>query len=279
MSDVTMELRSFAERVLLSESLDAKLERVREEFTDTDPGAVVRLMEPVRPADLKFAPRRTAPDMPHPDTFVDPRRRAVAHHIMANHELQALEVMAWTLLAFPKAPPEFRMGMARIMQDEQRHTVMHIERAAALGLRFGELPVNCYIWKKAQTFQSELDYLAGLPLTFEGRNLDHTLEFEEYFLKASDSKSAAIMKAIHRDEISHVAFGLEWLRRLKPQGISEWDAYVRHLHYPLRPDKSVGDVFHVEPRVAAGMTAEFLQRLQSDPAAGSGRTDASGGND
>ena len=258
-----MELRAFAERVLLSESLDAKLERVRGEFTDEAPGAALRLQEPVRPAELAFAARRSGPAMPHPETFVDPRRRAVAHHIMANHELQALEVMAWMLLAFPAAPREFRIGLAHVMQDEQRHTLMHMERAAALGLRFGELPVNCYIWKKALSFQSVLEYLAGLPLTFEGRNLDHTLEFEEYFLKAGDPKSAAIMKAIHRDEISHVAFGMEWLRRLKPEGQSEWDAYVAHLHYPLRPSKSVGDVFHAEPRLAAGMTEDFVNRLRS----------------
>lgn len=258
-----MELRAFAEQVLLSEALSAKLERIREEFTDHEPGAAQRLLEPVRSTELMFAPRRAAPAMPHPDTFVEPRRRAIAHHIMANHELQALEVMAWMLLAFPEAPAEFRVGVARIMQDEQRHTLMHIERAASLGLRFGELPVNCYIWKKALSFQSVLEYLAGLPLTFEGRNLDHTLEFEEYFLKAGDPKSAAIMKAIHRDEISHVAFGLEWLRKLKPADQSEWDAYVEHLHYPLRPDKSVGDVFHVEPRLAAGMTDEFVRRLRS----------------
>lgn len=258
-----MELRAFAEQVLLSESLSAKLERVREDFTDREPGVARRLLEPVRSSELMFAPRRAAPAMPHPDTFVEPRRRAIAHHIMANHELQALEVMGWMLLAFPEAPAEFRLGVARIMQDEQRHTLMHIERAASLGLRFGELPVNCYIWKKALSFQSVLEYLAGLPLTFEGRNLDHTLEFEEYFLKAGDPKSAAIMKAIHRDEISHVAFGLDWLRRLKPAEQSEWDAYVEHLHYPLRPDKSVGDVFHVEPRLAAGMTDEFVRRLRS----------------
>ncbi|MBS0201438.1 MAG: DUF455 family protein [Planctomycetes bacterium] len=257
-----MELRAFAERVLLSDSLDLKLERVRDEFTDDSPGAELRLQEPVRPAELKFAPRRAAPAMPHPDTFTDPRRRAIAHHIMANHELQALEVMAWVLLAFPQAPREFRLGVAHVMQDEQRHTLMHMERSAALGLKFGELPVNCYIWKKALSFQSVLEYLAGLPLTFEGRNLDHTLEFEEYFLKAGDPKSAAIMKAIHRDEISHVAFGLEWLRKLKPQDQSEWDAYVAHLHYPLRPDKSIGDVFHLEPRLAAGMSQEFVERLR-----------------
>ena len=257
-----MELRQFAERVLLSESLDAKLERVRDAFTDDSPGDAVQLAEPARSAELKFAPRRSAPAMPHPTTFSDPHRRAIAHHIMANHELQALEVMAWVLLAFPDAPKDFRLGVAHVMQDEQRHTMMHMERSASLGVPFGSLPVNCYIWKKALSFQSVLEYLAGLPLTFEGRNLDHTLEFEEYFLKAGDPKSAAIMKTIHRDEISHVAFGLEWLRRLKPESQTEWEAYVQNLHYPLRPDKSIGDVFHTEPRLAAGMSEEFMKRLK-----------------
>ncbi len=257
-----MELRAFAERVLLSESLETKLERVSESFTDNEPGDARRYVEPVRPANLVFAPRRSAPSMPHPSTFKETRKRAIAHHILANHELQALEVMAWVLLAFPDAPTEFRHGLADVMADEQRHTKMHAEHAAALGIKFGELPVNCYIWKKSQEFQSVLDYLAGIPLTFEGRNLDHTLEFEEYFEKAGDPKSAAIMKAIHKDEIHHVAFGLKWLRILKPADQSEWDAYLEHLHWPLRPDKSVGDVFHREPRIAAGMTPEFIDRLQ-----------------
>ncbi len=259
-----MELRAFAERVLLSESLDRKLEREREKFTDEAPGAARRLIEPARPPDLVFAPPRAAPSMPHPSTFIDPRKRAIAHHILANHELQALEVMAWVLLAFPEAPFEFRRGLASIMADEQRHTRMHAEQSAALGIGFGELPVNCYIWKKSQQFQSVLDYLAGLPLTFEGRNLDHTLEFEQYFESAGDAKSAAIMKAIHNDEIRHVAFGMEWLNKLKPAGQSDWDTYVAHLHWPLRPDKSVGDTFNVEPRLAAGMSPEFVARLREE---------------
>jgi len=257
-----MELRLFAERVLLSPGLEQKLQRALETFTDEQPGAALRVAEPVRSPDLTFAVRRAAPAMPHPDTFADPAKRAIAHHIMANHELQALEVMAWMLLVFPEAPRDFRLGLARIMQDEQRHTRMHVERAAALGLRFGDLPVNGYIWKKSQQFESVLDYLAGLPLTFEGRNLDHTLEFDAYFTAVQDSKSAAMMQAIHRDEIEHVAFGMEWLRNLKPPELSDWDAYVQHLHFPLRPDKSIGDVFHAEPRLAAGMTDEFIQKLR-----------------
>jgi uncharacterized ferritin-like protein (DUF455 family) len=216
-----MQLREFAERILFASTLDGKLERTREDLTDDRPGEPLSVRAPVRPAGLEFAAPRTAPAMPHPTSFTDPSKRAIAHHIMANHELQACEVMAYVLCAFPDAPAEFRRGMTAIIADEQRHTRMHVERAAALGLRFGELPVNGYIWKKALAFTSVLDYLAGLPLTFEGGNLDHTLDFEEHFREAGDERSAAVMRIIHNDEIQHVAFGLHWLRALKPAGVSD----------------------------------------------------------
>ncbi len=258
---VPPQIREVAERILLADSLDAKLTKVAIEFVDDRPGVAVRVAVPGRPADLKFAPRRTAPAMPRGEALRDPKKRAVAHHILANHELQALEVMAFVLLAFPDAPAEFRRGLLEIMRDEQRHTRLHVDRAAELGVRFGELPVNDYIWQKAQAFESLLDYVAGLPLTFEGRNLDHTLEFEEFFERAGDPQSAAILRAIHRDEIGHVRFGVEWLRRLKPADQSDWDAYCAHLHWPLRAEKSIGEELNRGPRLKAGMTDEFIDRL------------------
>lgn len=257
-----MEIREFAERVLLSPEMDAKLAAIEPPLTDADRGTPVRHQEPARAANLQFAPRRTAPAMPAAAAFHDPQKRAVAHHIMANHELQALEVMAWTLLAFPDAPAEFRRGMVEVMADEQRHTRMHIERARMLGVEFGDLPVNCYIWKKAMSFTSVLDYVAGLPLVFEGRNLDHTLEFAEAFAAAGDERSASLMRVIHRDEIAHVAFGIEWLRRLKSAEQSDWEAFASHLHWPLRPSKARGEVFQQEARKAAGLSPEFIERLK-----------------
>jgi uncharacterized ferritin-like protein (DUF455 family) len=262
------QFQEVAERILLSESLELKLERIPSPLDDDRPGPARRVPVPGRPADLKFAPRRTAPSMPRGEALRDPKKRAIAHHILANHELQALEVMAWVLLAFPDAPQEFRRGLINIMRDEQRHTLLHVRRAADLGLRFGELPVNEYIWTKSQAFESVLDYLAGLPLTFEGRNLDHTIEFENHFEQAGDPQSAAILCAIHHDEIGHVRFGLEWLRRLKSPGQSDWDAYTAHLHWPLRAEKSIGDVLNRAPRLQAGMTEEFIDLLalaQSQP--------------
>jgi uncharacterized ferritin-like protein (DUF455 family) len=257
-----MQLREFARRIVASMAIDEKLAPAEGECADDQPGLPERPALPGRPPELVFCGRRESPAMPHPETLGDPARRAVAHHIMANHELQALEVMAFVLLAFPEAPSEFRQGLARIMADEQRHTRMHIDRLEGLGLRFGAIPVNGYFWKKAQAFGSLLEYLAGLPLTFEGGNLDHTLEFEALFERAGDTRSAAVMRAIHRDEIQHVAFGLHWLRALKPPGQSDWDAYTAHLQWPLRPEKSRGTTFHRAPRLAAGMEADFVDRLE-----------------
>lgn len=258
-----MEVRTFAEQVLLQEDLERKLAPLEGDLTDSEPGVVRRVEEPARATDLRFAERRTAPQMPKPTAFADQRKRGLAHHIMANHELQALEVMAFVLLAFPDAPTEFRTGLVHIMLDEQRHTRMHMQRGADLGVPFGSEKVNCYIWKKAQSFGSVMDYLAGLPLTFEGRNLDHTCEFAGFFDTVDDPKSAAMMRVIHRDEIEHVRFGIEWLRRLKDPNQSDWEAYESHLHWPLRPAKSVGNDFQRDARLQAGLSAEFVDRLES----------------
>ena len=258
-----MELHTYARRVLLSDDLAVKLAAPAEPLTDAEPGWPLRPELPGRPANLKIAPRREAPALPKPGGFVDPRRRGVAHHLLANHELQAAEVMAAVLLAFPEAPAEFRMGLAGILADEQRHTRMHVRRCGELGVPFGSLPVSGYIWEKARAFTGVLDYLAGVPLTLEHRNLDHSLALEQNFAAAGDEKGAATMRAIHRDEIRHVAFGLDWLRRLKPPGQTDFDAYAAHLHWPLRPEKAVAVPYDRAGRVAAGMDEEFLTRLEA----------------
>jgi uncharacterized ferritin-like protein (DUF455 family) len=257
-----MEIREFAERVLTSESVAAKLQAIELPTTDDRPGEPFRPARPARESSFQFCGRKQSPPMPHPNTFGDPLKRATAHHILANHELQALEVMAFVLCAFPDAPPAFRREMLPIIADEQRHTRMHIQRVEELGLRFGDLPVNGYFWMKAQNFTCLLDYLAGMPLTFEGRNLDHTLEFERHFMAAGDKAGANVMRIIHRDEIRHVAFGVRWLRQLKSPDQTDWEAYESHLQWPLRPEKSKGKHFHREPRQAAGMSDDFLNHLE-----------------
>jgi len=257
-----MELSEFARQALLSGDLATKLIQPVEPISDATPQAAERISLPTRPTNLQFAKRRTAPAMPKAAALRDPAKRAIAHHIMANHELQALEVMAMVVLAFPDAPVQFRQGLGEIMQDEQRHTRLHVQRVAELGVTFGDLPVNGYLWKKAVDSATVLEYICGLPLVFEGGNLDHTAEFEQYFVDAGDRRSAAIMRAIHRDEIRHVEFGVEWLRRLKPSGMDDFAAWEQNLRWPLRPSKARGKLFLEEPRRQAGMTDDFIQKLR-----------------
>lgn len=257
-----VELREFAESVLLQPELSIKLLPPPKDLTDEQPGAANRIALPARPPNLMFAARRTAPAMPKTSALNNPAKRAIAHHIMANHELQALEVMAMVLLAFPETPPEFRSGLVHIMQDEQRHTRMHIQRCEELGVTFGDFPVNGWIWNKAQDYRTPMEYVAGLPLVFEGANLDHTAEFESYFVAAGDRRSAAIMRAIHKDEIRHVEFGLTWLRRWKRPDQTDWDAWQSSLRWPIRPAKARGDLFQRQARRAAGLSEEFIDRLE-----------------
>ena len=132
-------------------------------------------------------------------------------------------------------------------------------------MHFGDLRVNAYFWKKAGVIETLLEYLACLPLTFEGGNLDHCLEFARRFRTNGDEKGAAVMEQIRTDEIEHLAFGIQWLRRVKSPEISDWDCYVANLHWPLKPANSRGPIFDRDGRVAAGLAPEFIARLESLP--------------
>lgn len=261
-----MEIRAFAEQILETDFLAEKLAPIRGRLSDDEPGPSRRVTQPARPVRLCFAEGGRAAKMPR-FSLRDPHARAIAHHIMANHELQALEVMAWTLLAFPDAPAPLRRGLVGIMAEEQRHTQWHLERLSALGMSFGEIPVNGYVWRRSTESQSLLEYLARLHLTFEGSNLDHSREFESRFRAAADLASAAVMHAIHRDEIRHVAFGWFWLKQLKKTDENLWQSYSQQMEWPLTPFHAKGKDFDRRARRAAGMTDDFIDHLAALTAA------------
>jgi uncharacterized ferritin-like protein (DUF455 family) len=192
----------------------------------------------------------------------DPAQRRRILHGLANHELQAAELFAWALLAFPDTPPGFRRGLAHILQDEQRHTRMYIARLEDTGVCFGDLPVNFYFWKKTIHIHSPLDFICAMSLTFENANLDHTVDYEEAARRAGDPKTAAVIEQIHRDEIEHVRFGWTWLHRWKGEDESAWDVWRSHLTWPLRPLRARGSTFYRAGREAAGLDAEFIRRLE-----------------
>jgi len=256
-----MELRDFARTVLETGDLAVKLAPPGEALTDEHPGPAFRADGPGRPQALRLVEGAKA-EVPSYEGMPDPAQRRRILHGLANHELQAAELFAWALLAFPDAPPGFRRGLAHILQDEQRHTRMYIARLEDTGVCFGDLPVNFYFWKKTVHIHSPLDFICAMSLTFENANLDHTVDYEEAARRAGDPKTAAVIEQIHRDEIEHVRFGWTWLQRWKGEDESAWDVWRSHLTWPLRPLRARGATFHRAGREAAGLDAEFIQRLE-----------------
>lgn len=259
-----MELRDHALRVVTSESLDEKLGAPPDELTDERPGPALCLLRPGRPPGLAIAPASRV-KVPPLEGMADPEQRGRILHALANHELQAAELFAWALLAFPDAPPAFRRGLAAILGDEQRHTRMYLARCRALGVAFGDLPVTGYFWGKVGSIRSPRDFVCAMSLTFENANLDHTTEYAEAARAAGDDRTAAVVERVHRDEVEHVRFGWSWLDRFRDEGETPWDAFRASLTWPLRPAKARGARFHREGREAAGLDAEFIRRLEESP--------------
>jgi uncharacterized ferritin-like protein (DUF455 family) len=254
-----MEIRDFARTVVLTEDIDVKLAPPAGELTDDEPGPPLRLEAPGRPPNLRFRTRIAVPSL---EGMPDPSQRRRILHALANHELQAAELFAWALLAFPDTPPEFRRGLLHILQDEQRHTRMYIARMEDAGARFGDYPVNGYFWGKVETITTPLRFLCAMSLTFENANLDHTEDYAEAARRAGDVKTAAVIDRVHLDEIEHVRFGWTWLQVFKQEDESAWDAFQANLTWPLRPAKARGSTFHREGREAAGLDPEFIRRLE-----------------
>src|SRR5690606_2426883 len=106
--------------------------------SEWESAAVARRLErPGRPPELRVTDRAEKTR-----GLRAPLGRARAIHTFLHHELQAAELMAWAILAFPETPVAFREGLLRIALDETRHMRMYADHLARLGHRFGELPVR-----------------------------------------------------------------------------------------------------------------------------------------
>lgn len=260
-----MQLREFAESILFEPSLERKLVTPLAGFTDSTPGpALVSVPQsPGRPPELLLPTEKhqKSKHKPRFNQFESERERGLTLHAFANHELLALELMALALLRFPDAPTSFRMGLARTMLDEQKHLRLYQKRMQALGVTLGEAPVNRFFWDCLKDMTSPLAFVARMSLTLEQANLDFATHFEQVFRSLGDVETAQILAEVHQDEIGHVKHGVIWFNRWRNPNQSEWEAYREQLQMPLSPIRAKGPVFQTEARLAAGLSADFIETL------------------
>jgi uncharacterized ferritin-like protein (DUF455 family) len=259
-----MRARAFAQALLEARTLDGKLAPPPPELELDDELPPLAIDAPARPPELAIAPGREV-SVPPVAGMRDPAQRARILHALANHELQAAELFAWALLAFPQAPRAFRGGLVAILRDEQRHCAMYFERLAAHGLRFGDCPVTGHFWGKLDHLRTPLGFVCGMGLTFENANLDFCGEYARAARAAGDHATADVLDAVHADEIGHVRFAWTWLGKLAPDR-APWDAYVATVRFPLGPARARGASFDEEARRKAGLDDRFIAELLAVPA-------------
>jgi len=258
-------VRAFAERILLSDSLEEKLTHAPISLTLDPPqrGSYRTPGLPGRPSHLKPQKYQTKTAFPSAPQLEHEEHRAILLHFFANHELLATELMALALLKFPDAPDSFRRGVFHTLKEEQNHTRWYIQRMKECGINFGDLPVTPMIWDHIANMESPLDYVSRLSLTFEQANLDYAKHYSKIMADVGDSKSSKILAKIYHDEIAHVGHGIKWLRRWKEQSQSDWEAWHQRLHFPVSPIRAKGMApFNEEGRRKAGLDAEFINSLK-----------------
>jgi uncharacterized ferritin-like protein (DUF455 family) len=252
--------RAYALGIVTTESLDRKLAPPPQDLVLLDLEEPLRLAAPGRPANLEIVPGRKT-KVPPLAGMRDPAQRARILHALANHELQAVELFAWALLAYPDAPSAFRRGLVAILADEQRHMQLYMQRLAALGTRFGDHPVTGHFWNKLDDYAGPLEFVCAMGLTFEAANLDFAGDYAAAARACGDLETAAALEQVHTDEIAHVHFAWVWLRRLAGDA-DPWQTYLDHVKFPLGPKRARGARFDRDARRRAGFDAAFIDSLE-----------------
>ncbi len=258
-----MQLRSYAESIVMATGLEQKLRPPPADWVDTEPGQAWRITEPMRPAELQIAPAR-AVKVPPVKGMQDISQRRRILHALANHELQAAELFAWMLLAFPGEPASFRRGLLGILVEEQEHCQLYLDRLAAFGGSFGDYPVTGHFWNHIDSVKTPLDFLCIMGLTFENANLDFAAEYAQAARDVGDEETAIAIDTVHREEIRHVAFAYRWIQKWKPEQQSVWQCFESTLQFPLAPSRARGKTMDRKAREQAGLDSDFIDRLEQE---------------
>ena len=233
-------------------------------LTDREPGTALFWDTPVRPAGMGFSRHNREDKLPAFHDHKTADKRAACLHRFGGHELLAVEIMAYALLAFPEAPRAFRKGVANTLKEEQEHVRLYMHHMKLLGIEFGDMPLFCHFWKQVPYLKSPIQYLSVMALTFEMANLDFAPLYRDSFRRNGDEESAGLMEQIIRDEISHVSFGMHWFKRLRPENEEDdFTIWKEELPPILTPKRGKGFVFNEENRVKARVPDDWISQLRS----------------
>lgn len=254
-----MNLAVICENILFSEQLDQKIIAI-DEMTSLD-GSTQRDRPkiPLRAQGMQFSPK--GQKFPKASQFHRKEMRLNAVHFFANHELLAVEMLAYAILYFTNEKDlKTRKTLASILRDEIEHFNLYQALMTENGMKFGDRPVNGFFWKYLEEVENIQQFFALTSLTFENANLDFAAYYSELFYEVGDLEMAEVMDRIYRDEIGHVAHGARILEQ--KSGREElWNYYVSLLPAKISPARAKGQNFKKIAREKAGLSESFILNL------------------
>lgn len=225
-----------------------------------------RLRAPGRPPGWRVAAR--SPRAPGPQALATPAGRARLFAILLHHELQAAELFAWAVLAFPAAPRALRRGFVRLALEELEHLALYRAHLEAQGGSVGAEPVRDWFWSRLAACASPESFLAAMGMGLEAGNLEHAAGWARKLRLCGDEVGAALLERVAREEEDHVRFGVRWFERLA--GGTDFERWRAALPPALWPGTLRGVPLARDARLRAGLDAAFLERLAELPAGSPG---------
>lgn len=256
-----MNIVDYCDQILFSGDLTSKLSFPASIEFNHYQGAKLSISAPKRNEKIKFSDQQVK--FPKKSALKMDEKKAIAFNAFANHELLAIEIMAYTLKCIPHENEEdilFKKKVLGTIKDEQKHFKLYQARLNELGFEFGDFPLNDFFWRYSKDIATKDNYLAIMALTFESANLDFAVYYRDLFFELQDERSAQIMDIVYQDEISHVALGGHYLSKWKDD-LSLWDYYAKLLPWPITPARSKGMKFNYEGRRKANLPEDFILKL------------------
>ena len=254
-----MKVQEFAKTILYGPGLEDKLlsSSLITDFTSFKKTVIPDA--PARSSDIAFCEKQIK--FPKASHFEDEKKRALALHFFANHELLAIELMAAAILAFDttdESSERLVRGLVQTIKDEQKHLQLYIHRMKQMGIQFGELPLNQFFWNLFVKVKGIEEFFALMALTLEAANLDFCCYYQKIFRDHGDLASADLLNIVYEDEITHVALGVNWLNRWRGDR-TMWDYYVSLLPEKVTPARGKGKTFDHEGRLKSGLDSHFVE--------------------
>lgn len=252
-------VETWARAYIASDSLEAKLRPPPIPTAFDAEARATRIDRPGRGPDFKVATKGVRSS--GKNALRSKERRADLVHAFFHHELQAAELFAWAVLAFPETPVAFRRGLLGILSDELRHMGLYASYLERNGFALRDFWSRDWFWERLPSVSGPAAFCATMGMGLEGANVDHAARFAARFDAAGDAEAADIERVVGREEIPHVLFATRWFERFTGERPATFDTWAAHLPPPISPLLMRGDPMDRASRAKTGASDAFLDRL------------------